>query len=127
MTNAEKVKIKNPIKKINEQSNSNKKYKVSRNIKRHSKLYNKGEITDNVTIKSKFKGKKQNEWLKFYQKNMIDECIEPKTTSLFSKCIEYRNQASKYFEMLWRKQNPLAEAPSPVEIEIIKNPKNKAK
>ena len=52
-----------------------------------------------VNIKSKFTGEKQEAWLAFYK--TPKECIAPKTTTKFAKCINDRNLAAKHFTNNW--------------------------
>lgn len=52
-----------------------------------------------VNIKSKFTGEKQQAWLAFYK--TPKECISPKTTTKFAKCINDRNLAAEHFSNNW--------------------------
>lgn len=82
----------------------------------NSKFVRKGEFTSSVKFRSKFKGQKQEEWLEFYRIHRPKECAKPSSTVQFSKCVEYRNKAAKYFERLWRQQNPDKEAPPSIKL-----------
>ena len=46
-----------------------------------------------IVVKSRFKGKKQQAWLDYYQAQKPDKCKRPKTTQIFAFCME--DKASK--------------------------------
>lgn len=104
--------------KNNKPNNSHKastdsKYKANhKSISKHIS----SSFSSSVSISGKFKGKKQNDWLLFYKEHIPKECKKPESTKQFSKCIEYRNKASKYFEMIWRQNNPMKEAPPSIKL-----------
>jgi len=55
-------------------------------------------------IKGIFTGEKQNSWIKYYKKPK--ECIRPKSTQWFAKCLKHRDDEAIKFNSTWRKQNP---------------------
>ena len=91
----------------NQKSTSYKKkksyYKTSNHTQKNSKVkkykYSKS-ITNKVTLKSKFSGKKQKAWLKHYR--IPQDCKNPKSSSKFARCLEQRDRKAEHFEIVWR-------------------------
>lgn len=55
--------------------------------------------TINIKIKSKFKGEKQDGWLKYYK--TPPGCKNPKEIATFSKCLNHKNVEAKNFSIVW--------------------------
>lgn len=75
-------------------------------------LYNKSRSSKSnvfkgasINIKGRFSGEKQNAWFDYY--NKPKECIKPKSTSQFAKCIVHRDELAKEFEVVWLESNRL--------------------
>lgn len=87
---------------------ANKKHKPKKTkIKKKTKLFKKKSYPralvnsrHAVVIKGRYKGDKQNYWLKFYTPPY--ECIKPKSTSQFASCMNHRNKVAKEFDLVWR-------------------------
>lgn len=77
---------KNKIKKITTKRSSSKQNKTLPPI----------FITNNITIKSKYEGDKQIQWLNFYKRSK--KCARPKTTQVFAYCMEDKAAQQKNFE-----------------------------
>ena len=56
-----------------------------------------------VVVKGKFIGDKQVAWLKYYKTPA--ECKKPKSTSVFARCLSYRDSQAEKFNILWLKDN----------------------
>ena len=68
--------------------------------KKHSyATYSTKNITNTVSLKGKFKDEKQDAWIQYYDKPK--ECLFPKNIQEFSKCLSYRDEAAKKFDMEW--------------------------
>lgn len=52
-----------------------------------------------VTMKTKFKGEKQEAWLEYYR--TPPECIKPKKTSVFATCLANRDEIAIKFDEIW--------------------------
>jgi len=100
-------------KRNNESSSSKSKSKKSKIIyskkpttqKKYSpkKYVKKSFGKSTVKIKGKFKGDKQNEWIKHYK--TPKECIRPKSTSQFASCLNKRNVEAEKFSINWNKNS----------------------
>lgn len=71
-------------------------YKTKRIIKTKKSNFSGG-------IKGLFTGEKQNAWIRYYKKPK--ECIRPKTTKWFAKCLNIRDIEAQKFDVLWKKDN----------------------
>jgi len=58
-----------------------------------------------VNIKGRFSGEKQRAWIDYYRKPK--ECIKPKSTSQFAKCMAHRDEVAKEFDVVWEENNRL--------------------
>jgi type II secretory pathway component PulL len=81
-----------------------KKIKKSNNSTQYKRFYTYRETKNPfenspVKMKTKFKGKKQEEWNKYYV--TPEDCIKPKTTSQFASCLNDRDREAKRFTELW--------------------------
>lgn len=55
--------------------------------------------SSSVNVKAKFKGEKQNEWMQYYV--IPKECISPKSTSKFARCLAERDKEAEEFSKKW--------------------------
>ena len=86
------------------QSKKSKSYKTTSNknttYNNHSySNYPTKNITNTISLKGKFKDEKQDAWIQYYDKPK--ECLFPKNIQEFSKCLSYRDEAAKKFDMEW--------------------------
>ena len=52
-------------------------------------------------IKGKFKGEKQDAWIKYYNKYRPIKCKTPKSIQIFSQCVKHKNNEAKNFNLVW--------------------------
>ncbi len=86
------------VKKKNSSSSSSKQYPK----------YNLKQPEYSGTIKGLFEGEKQDAWLNYYKRPR--ECLKPKTTQQFSKCLNHRDEEATKFNKIW------LEIPPPIKI-----------
>lgn len=61
--------------------------------------YSTNNITNTVSLKGKFKDEKQDAWIQYYDKPK--DCLFPESIKEFSKCLSYRDEEAKKFDMKW--------------------------
>ncbi|TLU67351.1 hypothetical protein FE810_03460 [Thalassotalea litorea] len=65
-------------------------------------IRNPDQLGDQVLhIKGLFTGEKQTAWLRFYQPPK--QCLHPKSTRIFAKCLAYRDKQAAMFSKVWGK------------------------
>lgn len=92
----------------NSKTKTTKNSTVQSSNKRPSHILNKRinrQLVGNkaITIKGYFEGEKQNQWLKFYQRPKY--CHSPKSTQVFAKCMQHKEEEAIKFEQKWQEQH----------------------
>ncbi len=85
--------------KNSEGKNSQKKYSTSKKYYLQKKLRNSFNSSA-VNMKTKFKGEKQQAWLDYY--TTPKDCISPKSTAKFAKCLDERDNKAIEFDLNWK-------------------------
>jgi hypothetical protein len=108
---------KNTNKKSNSNSRAKNYGKQSIQLYKPKQLANIKKPNYSGNIKGLFTGEKQNSWIKYYKKPK--DCIRPKSTQWFAKCLKHRDDEAIKFDSIWRKKNP------PSTINLGKNKSHK--
>jgi hypothetical protein len=75
-----------------------KKTKINQEVKKPKTYddFSSENFTNKLTIKAKYQGRKQQDWLDFYKQPK--QCKKPKTIKVFAYCIENKNKQHLNFE-----------------------------
>ncbi|MDO6426834.1 hypothetical protein Q4489_07410 [Thalassotalea sp. 1_MG-2023] len=61
------------------------------------------KYTRPISFSGRFKGEKQVAWVEFYE--TPNECLKPKSTQAFAKCMAHRDEQAFIFDKRWRNNN----------------------